>query len=432
MSSTRGNLFTALPGEARAVIEQALELGRRCGIDVFLVGGAVRDLYLDEPVYDVDLVWVGPGEPANLSLRFAELFDCEFTYHPEFLTASFMTPSGLRVDLGRARSEFYRKPAALPSVRPGDLRDDLVRRDFAVNAMAVPLEEPDRLVDPCGGAKDLEHRRLRALHARSFQDDPTRILRGLELAVRRGFRFDSATRARAEEAIREEYLALVSGTRLAHELARLLSSPRRAVSAAEWLRAFDIDRALHEEFRIDGRGLERLGRMADWSGPERDSEAQVSTPYWVVALTALLWERPRSTRRYLADRLSLGRGEARWLESGPERIGPLLVSGSAIEFSIEGMADLYALLSRDEARLAGLLVSGDQADVLGRARKLAGVELGIGGEDLLAAGAPAGPRIGAALDATLKARRAGRIEEQQELEFALEWLGREDRGDAEP
>ncbi len=427
MSSTRGNLFTALPGEARALIEQALELGRRCGVDVFLVGGAVRDLYLDEPVYDVDLVWVGPGEPANLSLRFAELFDSEFTYHPEFLTASFKTPSGLRVDLGRARSESYKKPAALPSVRPGDLRDDLVRRDFAVNAMAVPLEDPDRLIDPCGGAVDLDHGRLKALHARSFQDDPTRILRGLELAVRRGFRFDSATRARAEEAIREGYLALVSGTRLAHELARLLSSPRRAVFAAEWLRAFDIDRALHEEFRIDGRGLERLGRMADW-----DSEAQVSTPYWVVALTALLWERPRSTRRYLADRLSFGRGEVRWLESGPERIGPLLVSGSAIEFSIERMADLYALLSRDEARLAGLLASGDQAEVLGRARKLAGIELGIGGEDLLAAGAPAGPRIGAALAATLRARRAGRIEELQELEFALKWLGREDRGDAEP
>lgn len=426
MSPGRGGLLASLPGEALALIDRAVEFGRRYAIDLFLVGGAVRDLYLGEEVRDLDLVWVGSGNPAVVARAFGEFFNAEVLYHPEFLTASLTGKSGLRLDLGRARSESYSAAAALPSVQPADLGQDLIRRDFSVNAMAVPLAQPEAAIDPCDGATDLRRGRLRTLHELSFRDDPTRILRGLELAVRRGFEFDSSTRGQAEEAISEGYLALLSGTRVRHELVRLFASPLRAASAAEGLRALAIDRTLHEEFRIDGRGLERLRRLASWRNPEERSAVLDSTPFWIVALTALLWDLKQSTRRDLAERLSLGRDEKRWLEHGPERVAPLLDPASAVESSIGAMAQLYAHLSRSEARLVELLAAGGQVERVRRARKLSELALGIGGEDLLAAGAPPGPRMGAALEATLAARRAGEIEADEELGFAVEWLARED------
>jgi tRNA nucleotidyltransferase/poly(A) polymerase len=140
-----------------------------------------------------------------------------------------------RVDFAMCRTETYRKPAAYPAVAPGTLRQDLGRRDFTINAIAVALapSEFGRLVDPCGGALDLERRRLRILHARSFLDDPSRILRGVRLAQRFGLAWERATRHRMRAALAAGALGWLNAGRLRKELARMAQEPDPTACFAE-------------------------------------------------------------------------------------------------------------------------------------------------------------------------------------------------------
>ena len=173
------------------------------GDPVYLVGGAVRDLLLGRGRADIDLVV--EGDAATL----AERLGAEATSHERFGTAKVKL-NGHEVDIAGARSEIYPRPGALPVVEPGaDLAADLRRRDFTINAMAIPLRGEPRLIDPHGGEADLATRRLRVLHDGSFADDPTRALRAARYATRFGFELESHT----AELIRETDLGTVSADR---------------------------------------------------------------------------------------------------------------------------------------------------------------------------------------------------------------------------
>src|SRR5215210_1449835 len=167
--------LAALPG-----IERVREAAS--GIPAYLVGGAVRDLLLGHARADIDVAV--EGELGELTRRLGG----EIRHHDRFATASVRIDD-LVVDLAATRRETYPRPGALPEVRPAGLADDLARRDFTLNAMALPLAEP-RLIDPQGGLADLERGRLRVLHPGSFRDDPTRALRAARYAARYGFALD--------------------------------------------------------------------------------------------------------------------------------------------------------------------------------------------------------------------------------------------------
>jgi len=428
VSPAPASLISSVSDGLRALLETIRDFGRRERISVALVGGAVRDLLLEEPVRDVDLVWEGAGDPGRVARLLGVALGSDVTYHPLFLTASLTVPSGVRVDFGRARAECYSTPAALPAVRPASLDEDLSRRDFSINAMAIDLGRPAVLIDPGTGAADLRARLLRVLHSASFRDDPTRILRGCELAVRRRLEFEPETASQAAAAIYSGFLMRLSGTRVRHELARLFGAPSRAVAGAAALRALGADRALHSEFRIEEAGISRLEMLAGWSWTRATSE----TPFWVVALSALMWHRPAAARSAVATWLGLKRSQRRWLESGPERLSPLLGSEGALDLTEETMADQMLQLSTAEAGFVHLLANPERAEALEGARRLAEMNLRIGGADLLAAGAAPGPRVGEALAATLAARRRGDLAADEELAFALDWLRRKESGDAAP
>ena len=143
--------------------------------------------------------------------------------HDKFGTAVVLYGKDDRVDVVTARSESYEAPAALPTVEPGSIAEDLHRRDFTINAMAVSLKaEPGLLVDPFDGRSDLEAGRIRVLHDRSFVDDPTRILRAIRYEDRYGFRMDDETVALARECIATGHVGDLSGARLREELVALL------------------------------------------------------------------------------------------------------------------------------------------------------------------------------------------------------------------
>ena len=144
--------------------------------------------------------------------------------HRAFLTAVVVDPEGVHIDVATARSEFYRAPAALPEVQTSALRQDLFRRDFTINTLAIRLgpEPAPELIDYFGGRRDLKEKTLRALHSLSFIDDPTRILRAVRLELRLGFRISPETLHLAEVALAEGVFDHLSGSRLREELALLL------------------------------------------------------------------------------------------------------------------------------------------------------------------------------------------------------------------
>jgi tRNA nucleotidyltransferase (CCA-adding enzyme) len=244
---------------------------------VYLVGGTVRDILLGERNFDVDVVV--EGDAIALARAVADKLGGRVRAHKKFGTAVVLYGDDERLDLVTARSETYDAPAVLPTVAPGTIQEDLHRRDFTINAMAVSLkgENLGELVDPFEGRADLEAGRIRVLHDRSFIDDPTRILRAIRYEDRYGFRMDEHTVALARECIATGHVGDLSGARLRDELMALLEEgdvshaiPRLAelgaekevhphvVADEEAVRLFDRLRGLNERYRL-GIPAWRLG-----------------------------------------------------------------------------------------------------------------------------------------------------------------------------
>jgi tRNA nucleotidyltransferase (CCA-adding enzyme) len=186
----------------------------------YLVGGFVRDAMLGRAVNDFDLVF--EGDATKLARVLARTHGGRVTVHQAFHTATWFVDDDHFIDLISARAETYEHPAALPTVQLGSLADDLRRRDFTINAMALCLDE-DRygeLADPLGGREDLRHGLIRVLHPRSFVDDPTRLFRAVRYAARYGFELAPETEALIPSAL--AYVDELSPERLRHELDLIL------------------------------------------------------------------------------------------------------------------------------------------------------------------------------------------------------------------
>lgn len=382
--------------------------GAADGIRTAVVGGAVRDrlLKLRGGGRDVDLMI--EGDAIALARRAARSSGMALKVHERFGTATLSAPGGWRVDLARSRREIYRRPGALPEITPATLEEDLARRDFTINAMAVELSDPSepRFHDPFGGAADLERRFLRVLHARSFEDDPTRALRAVRYANRLGLRLERRTRGWLAGAVGAGALETVSADRLRRELERIFSEPRLA-GAARLLQSLRITAALHPELGAGAATLAALDRA------ERMRRRRPSEIPWLPPL--LVWAGELSERgcAELAVRLALPSPARRALERWP-----------AARQDPPGRASSLTL-SFDE-RLAAAAWRPDTGEGR-RARRLLldPAVLTIRGTDLLRAGIPPGPRVGRALAETRVALEAGRIAPAQELAFALEAARRE-------
>jgi len=198
---------------------QAAKRGQR----VYLVGGVVRDLLLGYPNFDLDLVV--EGDAVKLAQQVAKTSQAKLLAHHRFGTAK-LRYGNFSLDLATARGETYAKPGALPAVTPGTLKNDLIRRDFSVNAMAISLASNDygELVDPYQGKSDLEHRLIRILHPGSFSDDATRILRAVRYEQRLGFELEAQTAQLLKRDI--PMLDTISGDRIRHELELILKEKR--------------------------------------------------------------------------------------------------------------------------------------------------------------------------------------------------------------
>jgi tRNA nucleotidyltransferase (CCA-adding enzyme) len=216
------NYLERLPKEAKELIRLAARQAHRQKVSCYLVGGIVRDLVLGLPNLDLDIVVEGDG--IKFAEELAEILKARLIRHRQFGTATLALGADFKIDFASARKEFYPKAASLPVVSPGSLRNDLLRRDFTINAMAIRLSTQTRteLIDFFHGEDDLKSKKIRVLHCASFIDDPTRILRAIRFEQRYNFTIEPATLRELKKAAGAGMLNRVGPQRLRDELILIL------------------------------------------------------------------------------------------------------------------------------------------------------------------------------------------------------------------
>jgi tRNA nucleotidyltransferase (CCA-adding enzyme) len=420
----------AIPESTRGLVEAVLKAADERGAAVYVVGGPVRDLLLDRPVVDVDLLV--EGSAAQDLAAAAAPPGAKLVSHGRFGTVTLQA-DGANLDIATVRRESYAHDGALPSVEPATLEEDLHRRDFSANALALPLSGEARsrhtgLVDPEGGAADVEARRLRVLHPRSFSDDPTRALRAARLAPRLGFSLSRGTRSALRSALRDGAFGKVSGDRLRRELIRVFDDAREGLDPARALR-------LASEWHVLGALEPGLGLPKDAVvGLRRVGRAVASPPWrvgrcrpWVSGFCVWLAPLAPGLRRRALKRLSV-RGDV------AERIALFPRSRDAWLRALErargrGAIDA-ALAAVDEDSLLALHASATptlRLRIARHANEDRQRRMPISGDDLLAIGLE-GPALGRTLSRVRVAFLDGAVSTPEEaLALAVEIAKRSGR-----
>jgi tRNA nucleotidyltransferase (CCA-adding enzyme) len=407
---TRGTLTRRLGQRRLDLVKRIGDIAGDRGWGTFLVGGVVRDLLLGRPTKDLDLVVV--GDARKVAKIVARGDGAKITEHTAFGTASIEFEDGLRVDLATARRESYARPAALPSTSPSNLIDDLARRDFSVNSMALDLSPTGfgTIVDPCGGREDLRRGSIRVLHDRSFIDDPTRVFRALRFASRLDFEIESDTESLMRQAIGSGLLDRLSATRVRHEI-HLLFEESGWPDVAAKLGGYGAWSAVEPSLGLrsgDGPRLERAENWVDWYGQIAGADP---VQRWALGLAVLAQRSTRGERERLVERLRPDRHDTSTLLDSSERAREILRNlrsarhprPSRVYRVCEGADVTTCLLALAETRPGAI-----RRAICTYLERWRSIETDISGDDLMRAGVQAGPRVGVGLRAALEAKLDGR------------------------
>jgi tRNA nucleotidyltransferase (CCA-adding enzyme) len=246
----KSQLKSALSTERMRLLHLVKDEATQRGLPLYIVGGSVRDLVLGRAVNDFDLTV--EGDAIMLARSLASKHGGKLTAHTNFGTSKWFLPNSLKsnaeahdtIDIVSARSEIYKHPAALPTVKMGSIEDDMRRRDFTINALAIRLDGSHfgELRDDLNGMEDLQKGVVRVLHPRSFIDDPTRMYRAVRYEGRYGFKIAQDTLAPIPEA--RSLVEELSAQRIRHELDLILEEPN-AVSMLARLDELDLLAPIH-------------------------------------------------------------------------------------------------------------------------------------------------------------------------------------------
>ncbi|MET0514772.1 MAG: hypothetical protein ABW047_05520, partial [Nitrospiraceae bacterium] len=316
--SKQGNvtapLRTRLPRRIATVLRDAGKSADRLKMPAYAVGGFVRDLLRGHPTLDLDLVVEGDG--LKFARALAQGLHAQVKVHERFRTATVSLSDGFKLDIATARTERYEYPAALPTVRPSSIQEDLYRRDFTINTLAICLNRRSfwKLLDLYGGQRDITKRTIRVLHSQSFIDDPTRIFRAIRFELRLGFRISDETQALIKEVVEKDLIDQVSGQRLLGELRSLLSE-RDARLAINRFAELDLLRFIHPKLawsrRLEGI-LKRVEGTMGWyveRYPARGIEG------WLLYMMAFMDMLPRRSVEEALKRFAYGKWEAKCIRA---------------------------------------------------------------------------------------------------------------------
>ncbi|MGM0663997.1 MAG: CBS domain-containing protein [Thermodesulfobacteriota bacterium] len=411
----------------RKVIARLKEFGKIAdllGCNVYLVGGLVRDVFLKRENLDVDLVVEGDG------ILFARTFseqhdDVRVRMHHKFGTAVVVFPDGFKVDIATARMEYYESPAAPPIVETSSLKQDLFRRDFTMNTLAVKLNSRHfgTLVDYFGAQKDLKERVIRVLHNLSFVEDPTRVLRAIRFEQRFGFKIGKLTLALMKNAVSINTFKDMSPRRLFLEL-KLLMMEKDPVQLIERMDGFSLLQLIHPKLRLTDdllSVLREIDAVLSWY-----DRLYLDEPYapWKVYWLGLTSSLESASLIALAQRAQISEQEGLGLVHQRRKAWGLL--DDLFRLDEDNLFGVYTLLSDYDCELILYLMAKANNRRIKRQislyfSRLRDIKTFLQGRDLKALGIPPGPVYREILDRLLEARMNGRIHTRdQELSFVLE------------
>jgi tRNA nucleotidyltransferase (CCA-adding enzyme) len=280
-------LGKSLPPPLDQVLSTATALADEIGYASYLVGGVVRDWLLGKENLDLDLVIEGDG--LIFAERLARLLKARFQLHKRYLTATIFLPGSFKLDIATTRTEHYPQPAALPKVRKGTLQEDLFRRDFTINTLAIKLNGPNApcLVDIFGGLRDLRAGVIRVLHERSFIDDPSRILRALRFEQRFDFSLEKDTLACLQEAVEKAYIALLPGSRFFQEIFLLLNE-NTPIKYITRMADFDLLKFIHHKITLSPARKSLLSQVEEALQWYMSHVAGAKLKEWLVYFLSLV------------------------------------------------------------------------------------------------------------------------------------------------
>lgn len=400
-----------LPEDVVIFIKQAGNVAEQHQQRLYLVGGVVRDLLLERINFDIDMVL--EGDAIKLAQVIAARFQAKVTVHPRFGTAKLKWGSR-SADFATARAEIYSKPGALPSVKPGTIKDDLARRDFTINAIAIELNPRHYggLIDPFHGRQDLRKKLVRVLHEKSFIDDATRIWRALRYEQRLGFSIEPATGLLIKRDILN--LKTISGDRIRHELELVLKEelPEKALSRADETGALAI---LHPALKGDDWIAETFAEARERCLPD------VPRPEFYLSL--LCYRLPSGNLERLIKYLRLPKETAQILRD------TLVIKDKTKELALPGQAPsaIYELLHGYHLMAYTVNSIGSDSETAAEhielyLNVLRHVNPALNGEDLKRLGVPKGPKIKEVLQKLRKARLDGKISSKREEEEMVRGL----------
>jgi tRNA nucleotidyltransferase (CCA-adding enzyme) len=401
-----------LPAELVNFMWVAGEIAHTRGERIYLVGGVVRDLLLGKANLDLDLVV--EGDAIGLARQLKKTNQGKITTHPRFNTAKLQW-NNWSIDLTTARSETYDKPGALPTVQPSSIEDDLSRRDFTINAIAIGLNLGyyGKLVDPHGGRDDLKAKLIRVLHEKSFTDDATRIWRSLRYEQRLDFHLERKTLKLLQRDI--PMLDTISADRIRYEIECILNEkyPEKVFRRAQELAVLP---KLHPALKGDGWLVEKFEQARKLCSPE--------PPQVGLYLALLAYPLTSEETERLISRLRLPKSLAQDLRD------TMTLKGKMRLLATPGMSPsgIYRLLANysSSAMMANSLATESPAasqNIHLYLTRLKDIEISLTGDDLMRLGVAPGPHIRDIIDMLHKARLDGKItSKQDEEDLVKSWL----------
>ncbi len=412
------------PPRIREVLEIAGRIADKNKVRAYLVGGFVRDMILGRKNFDMDIVV--EGNALHYGRILANKLHARLKSYPRFKTAKLLLPEGMEIDIASARTEVYKYPAALPEVEASSLRQDLLRRDFTINTLALGLnrEDPGNIIDFFGAQKDIREKRIRVLHDLSFVEDPTRILRAVRFEQRLDFTIDKHTENLILAAVDMEMFDRLHDFRIADELVLLFNEPHplKVIKRMEQLHELKF---IHPRIKLNERMHQLYDQAEDVLGWYNLSFANSRLERWIVYLLVVMDQLNAAQSEEVLNRFAFKKKARECLLLTKER-GRNIVNGMRKRKSLKASAvfDMFGGFP-DETVLFFMAKLNDV-----RSRRMlmdflirdAHIRLEINGNDLKSNTRP-GPHYREVLKKTLYAKIDGKISgHNQELEFARKML----------
>lgn len=421
-------LVEALPENIWQLIQAVAEEAQNIQAGLYLVGGFVRDLLLGTPNLDIDFVVEGDVQTLTKNLR--RKYGGEVHHHFQFGTAKWAdfkfphTAPAAKwpefIDFATARAEFYEQPTVLPTVRQSSIKQDLHRRDFTINTMAIRLspEPMGELLDYYNGQRDLRDGIIRVLHSLSFVDDPTRMVRAVRFEQRLGFKIEPRTENLLQDAL--PFLDRVSGDRVRHEL-NLIMAEQHPLRALRRVDNLGILRQIHPQLRLD-EWSESAIRALLWARQSLPIPMPLSADFddWRVAMFSLLVVRfSEEALRGLGQRLMISRANVDHLVAVGKGYQAILrftpdTRPSEVVTALEGLGEVSWIVNWAAAPFAFL-----RRMIVQFVSEWRHIQPSINGNDLLKLGVPRGPVVGQILREIRRAWLDGEIKSIEQESAAI-------------